>query len=72
MLASSVTKCIERSQGRAVSMKEKPRKQVYCCICGKWLSYWHYVYKHGRMLPACPDDRLCERRRREGEHNDKD
>ena len=53
-------------------MEEKPRKQVYCYRCGKWLSRWHYVYKHGRMLPACPDDRLCERRRREGEHNDKD
>jgi hypothetical protein len=50
-------------------VEEKPRKQVYCYRCGKWLSRWHYVYDNdrNRMLPACPDDRLCGRSKRRKE-----
>lgn len=45
-------------------MEEKPRKQVYCYRCGKWLSRWHYVYENGRMVPVCWDEILCERSKR--------
>lgn len=36
------------------------KRRVYCYRCGKWLDRCHYVYVNGKMLPACPDDRLCK------------
>ena len=39
------------------------KQQVYCYRCGKWIDHWHYVWVNGRMLPACTDEILCERRK---------